>query len=169
MLRILVPVDGSSNSLHAVRHVVNEFMKNTALEIHLLNVQAPFSQYIARFVSRKDRDAFHRDQAEQALLPGRQMLDRFGVPYHVHMELGQKAYVIIDAARRLRCDHIVMSTARKSSLIRMVENSTTNKVIELTTVPVKIIAGDAPSKVERYGIPAGVGTALASLFLAAAN
>ena len=169
MLKILVPVDGPSNSLHAVRHVVKEFMRNPALEIHLLNVQAPFSQYVSRFVSGRDCHDFHREQAERALLPGRQMLDRFGVPYKVHMELGEKASVIADLARRLRCDHIVMSTARKNSLIRMVENSTTNKVIELTTVPVEIIAGDAASKMERYGVPAGVGTALASLFLAAAE
>lgn len=169
MLKILVPVDGSSNSLHAVRHVVNEFRKNAALEIHLLNVQTPFSQYVSRFVSRRDRHDFHRDQAELALLPSRQMLDRFGVPHEAHMELGEKASVIADTARHLRCDHIMMSTTRKSSLIRMVENSTINKVIELTTVPVEIIAGDAPSKMERYGIPAGVGTGLASLFFAAAE
>ena len=169
MLKILVPVDGSSNSLHAVRHAANEFSKNAALEVHLLNVQAPFSQYISRFVSRNDRDAFHRDQAEQALLSSSQMLDRFGVPYETHRELGDKASVIAAAARRLGCDHIVMSTARKNSLLRMVENSTTNKVIELTTVPVEIIAGDAPSKVERFGVPVGVGTALASLFFAAAE
>ena len=169
MLKILVPVDGPSNSLHAVRHVVKEFMRNPALEIHLLNVQAPFSQYVSRFVSGRDCHDFHREQAERALLPGRQMLDRFGVPYKVHMELGEKASVIADLARRLCCDHIVMSTARKNSLIRMVENSTTNKVIELTTVPVEIIAGDAASKMERYGVPAGAGTVLASLFLAAAE
>ena len=169
MLKILVPVDGSSNSLHAMRHVVKEFRKNPALKIHLLNVQVPFSQYISRFVSRRDRHDFHREQAERALLPGRQMLDRFGVPYEVLMELGEKAHLIADVARRLRCDHIVMSTARKNSLTRMVENSTVNKVIELTTVPVEIIAGDAESKVERYGIPAGAGTVLASLYLAAAE
>jgi len=169
MLKILVPVDGSSNSLHAVRHLSREFMKNRALEIHLLNVQAPFSQYISRFASREDRDAFHRDRAERALLPGRQMLDRFGVPYKVHMGLGEKAFVIADLARRLRCDRIVMSTARKNSLIRMIEGSITNKVIELTTVPVEIIAGDAASKMERYGIPAGAGTVLSLLFFAAAD
>ena len=168
-MKILVPVDGSSNALHAVRHAINEFRNNAALEIHLLNVQAPFDQYISRFVSREDRDAFRRDQAERALLPSRHMLDRFGVPYEAHRELGDKASVIAAAARRLRCDHIVMSTARKNSLLRMVENSTINKVIELTTVPVEVIAGDAPSKAERYGVPAGVGTVLASLFLAAAE
>jgi len=169
MLKILIPVDGSSNSLHAVQHAINEFRKNAALEIILLNVQAPFSQYIARFASRQDRDAFHRDQAEQALLPGSRMLDKFRVPYETHMALGDRAFVIADLARRFRCERIVMSTTRKSALLRMVESSTINKVIELTSVPVEIIAGDAASKVERYGVPAGVGTVLASLFLAAAD
>ena len=169
MLKILIPVDGRSNSLHAVRHAIHEFRKNAALEIHLLNVQAPLSNYIARFVSREDRDAYRRDQAELALLPARQMLDRLAVPYAAHVKLGEKASIIADLARRLGCDHIVMSTSRKNSLIRMIENSTTNQVIELTTVPVKIIAGDSASKLERYGVPAGVGAALASLFLAAGN
>lgn len=169
MLKILVPVDGSSNALHAVRHVINEFRNNAALEIHLLNVQAPFDPYLSQFVRRKDCITFSRDLAERALLPSREMLDRFGVPHEAHGELGDKASVIAATARRLRCDHIVMSTARKNSLLRMVENSTVNKVIELTTVPVEIIAGDAPSKVERYGVPAGVGIVLATLFLAAAK
>jgi hypothetical protein len=49
----------------------------------------------------------------------------------------------------------------------MLEDSTTNKVLELTTVPVEVISGDAVSNWERYGIPAGIGAALALLFLAA--
>ena len=169
MLRVLVPVDGSPNSLHAVRNVVNQFMKDSSMEVHLLNVQPPFSRHIARFVSKKNRNDFHRDEGEKALREIRQMLGSFGIPYSVHIEVGDKAKLIAEAARRLRCDHIVMSTARKNSLTRMIEDSTTNKVLELTDVAVEIIAGDAVSKLERYGIPAGMGTALALLFLAAAD
>ncbi len=83
--------------------------------------------------------------------------------------MGSKAEVIAETARRLRCDHIVMSTARKNSLTRMLEASVTNRVLELTTVPVEMIAGDAVSKLERYGIPAGIGGALVLLLLAAAD
>lgn len=169
MLKVLVPADGSPNSLHAVRHVVNQFMKDSAMEIHLLNVQPPFSLHIARFVSKKNRNDFHRDQGEKALRPVREMLSSFGIPHAVHIEVGDKAKLIAEAARRMRCDQIVMSAARKNSLTRMIEDSTTNKVLELTDVPVEIIAGDAVSKLERYGIPAGIGTALALLFLAAAD
>jgi len=139
------------------------------MEVHLLNVQPPFSTHIAQFSSRKNREAYHLDQAEKALRPIKHTLDSSGVPYSVHVKVGNKAKVIVEAARSLHCDHIVMSTARKNSLTRMIEDSVTNKVLELTTVPVEVIAGDAVSRLERYGIPAGIGAALAFLALAAAD
>ena len=43
MMKVLIPVDGSGNDQFAVQHVVKQFMNNTAMEVHLLNVQAPFS------------------------------------------------------------------------------------------------------------------------------
>jgi Ca2+-transporting ATPase len=167
MTKVLLPVDGSRNCEFAVKHVIGQFRNNTAMEIHLLNIQRPFNQDIARFVSSRNRLDHHRDEAEKALRPVRQMLDGFGIPYSVHAEVGEKAKCIADTARRLRCDQIVMSTARKNSLTRWVENSVTNRVLELTPVPVELIAGDAVSKYERYGIPAAL-TALLGLLLAAA-
>ena len=169
MLRVLVPVDGSRNSEYALRHVVNEFMKNSKMEIHLLNVQPPFSRHIAQFIGRKARDTFHHDEAEKALRPARQLVEKFGVPYSAHVKVGRKASTIVDEAQRLRCDRIVMSTARKNSLTRMLEDSTTNKVLEQTSVPVEVIAGESVSKLERYGLPAGLAAALALLIAAAAD
>ena len=169
MSKILVPIDGSRNSQYAVRLVVNEFLKNPAMEIHLLNVQPPFSRHIAQFIGRKARDTFHHDEAEKALRPARQLVEKFGVPYSAHVKVGRKANMIVDEAHRLRCNRIVMSTARKNSLTRMLEDSTTNKVLELTSVPVEVIAGEAVSKLERYGLPAGLGGALALLIAAAAD
>ena len=167
MLRVLVPSDGSSNSQYGVRHVVSEFMKNRDIDIHVLNVQRPFSKHIGRFVSMRNRIEFHQEQAEKALAPVRLALDSSGIPYTLHTETGDEANCIADAARRLRCDCIVMSTARKSSLVRWVEDSVTNQVIERTTVPVVVIGGDAASSLERVGIPAGVGAGLLVLWMAA--
>lgn len=169
MLKILVPIDGVRNSHFAVQHVIREFMKNRALEIHLLNVQLPFSWHIARFISRRSRDEFHRDQAEKALRPARRALDGCGASYAVHVEVGDRARCIADAARKLQCDRIVMSTARKNSLTRMLEDSTTNKVLELTSVPVEVIAGGEVSGLERFGIPIGIGALLTLIFFAAAD
>jgi YjbE family integral membrane protein len=167
MQRILVPVDGSPNSQYAVRQVINEFMKDSALEVHLLNVQPAFSRHIANFVSRSNRHDYHRAQGQKALGPIKQLLENHGVPYAEHLEVGDKAALIAQAARRLRCDRIVMSTARKNSLTRMLEDSTTNRVLEATDVPVEIIAGDMVSPLERFGVPAGLGAAIVLLLMAA--
>jgi nucleotide-binding universal stress UspA family protein len=166
MQRILVPVDGSRNAEFAVRHVIAEFMKDSAKEIHLLNVQPPLSQHVAQFVSRRNRDDWHRDQAEKALAPARRLLEQHGVPHASSYKLGDRAQVIADEARRLRCHHIVMSTARKNSVTRMLQDSTTNKVLERTSVPVELIAGDSVSRLERWGVPAGAGALLALLIAA---
>jgi len=166
MLKVLVPVDGSSSSQYGIRHVVREFMRNKDMEIHVLNVQTPFSRQVARYTSRGARKAFHLEQAEKALAPARKVLDRYGIPYIVHADVGNVADCIADTARQLHCDRIVMSTARKSSLVRLVQNSVTNPVLERTTVPVEVIVGDAVPGLERMGIPAGVGAGLLVLGMA---
>ena len=56
-----------------------------------------------------------------------------------------------------------MGTTRKNALTRLVENSVVDKVIELTSVPVEVIAGDKMSKWERFGIPAGIAAAAAAI------
>jgi YjbE family integral membrane protein len=166
MQRILVPVDGSKNAEHALRQVVTKFLGDPSLEVHLLNVQAPFSRHIAQFVGKRARDDFHREQAEAALAPARELLARHGVPFSAHVRLGDKAKMIVDEARRLRCERIMMATARKNSITRMLEDSVTNKVLEQTSVPVEIVAGDDISPLERWGLPAGLGAAIALLLAA---
>lgn len=166
MMKVLLPVDGSANSLNAVRHVVNRFLGDSAMEVHLLHVRAPLTRHIAQFVSRRDRESFHKDEAERALAPARDLLNQFGVPHAEHVELGEKAATINRVAQRLRISQIVMGTARKNSITRMLEDSVTNKVLEIAQVPVEVVVGQSVSKLEQIGIPAGVGAAVAFLLVA---
>lgn len=168
-MRILVPVGMSPNSEGAARQVVRRFMNDRRLEIHLLNVQPAFGHYMSRFIARRDARLFHYDESRKALGPCMRILDSYDVPYAVHMDVGDSAQRIVESARRLRCDGIVMGTARKDSLARLVESSITNRVIELTTVPVEVVPGEAMTGWERYGIPAATAGALAALFLAASD
>jgi len=169
MPKVLVPIDGSANALHAVGYLAAEARSGAAVEIELLNVQPPLPRHIAQFVGAADRRAFLEERSEQALQGARDQLERSGLPFRSHTAIGAKAEVIADCARRLGCDRIVLSTRRKSALLRLFESSTTNGVIERTTVPVVVIAGDAATTMERYGVPAGAGTALATLLVAAAE
>ena len=156
MLKVLIPVDGSANALLSVRHAVAEYQRHHELELHLLNVQPPLSRHIARFVSRRSRLGWQQDQADAATASAVALLNDAGVPHRMHMAVGSRAAEICRAAQRLGVHHIVMGTARKNSITRMLEDSVTHRVIETTLVPVEVVTGDAVSRWERWGLPAGV-------------
>ena len=156
MLKVLVPVDGSANALLAVRHAIAEYRRDNELELHLLNVQPSLSRHIARFVSRGDRDAWHRDRAEAALAGSQAVLTQSAVPYQSHWSVGNRVQEICRSAQNLGAHHIVMGTARKNSITRMLEASVTSRMLEASPVPVEVVAGDAVSKWEQWGLPAGV-------------
>jgi YjbE family integral membrane protein len=169
MLKVLIPVDGSSNALRAVRHAVTEYQRHPELELHLLNVQPRLSRHMARFVSRQDREAWQHDRADAVMANAAALLTQAGVPHHTHWATGNRAAEICGAATRLGVHHIVMGTARKNSLTRMLEDSVTHRVLESSPVPVEVVAGDAVSKWERWGLPAGVLGAAGGLLLLAAD
>ncbi len=165
MTTLLLPCDGTPNALLAVRYVINAYRRGDTLMVHLLNVQPPFSAYVARHVSREARADFYRERAGEALAKARQLLDASGVPYQVHAEVGDKARSIAAAARHLHCNRIVIGTSRRSALVRAIQNSLTNRLLEHGQVPVEVIAGAPAGVLERVGIPAGVGAGMALLWV----
>jgi YjbE family integral membrane protein len=156
MLNVLVPVDGRGNSLAAVNHAIGEYKRHHELAIHLLNVQPRLSAHVARWVDRRQRDAHHAEQAGAALKAARDLLAQAGVPHQTHWRVGARAEEICRAAADLGVHHIVMGTARKNSLTRMLEDSTTDAVLARTPVPVEVVTGAQVSRLERWGVPAGV-------------
>jgi YjbE family integral membrane protein len=163
-VKILVPVDGTSNSLAALQHVVNRYLAAHDVDVHLLHVRQPFSELVARFSSRGNRESYHWEAAQKALAPARELLDGRGVPHTDHVELGNKAETIDRIASELGAAKIVMGTARKNSLTRLIEDSVTHRVLEITKLPVEVVVGPAVSKFEFAGISAAV-AALLALFV----
>ncbi|MCM2251130.1 MAG: HAD-IC family P-type ATPase, partial [Ramlibacter sp.] len=124
-MKILLPVSASPNCRFAVKQVVSRFMNDSTMDVHLLNVQPPLNRHISRFLGKRTLREFHRSESEKALRPCIEVLDSFGIPHAVHMEVGEQAEIITRLAKRLHCDEIVMSTARKNSLTRLIESSVT--------------------------------------------
>ena len=169
MQRILIPVDGSASAEFAVRHVINNQLGGAAQEIHLLNVQPKLSRHIARFVGRKDLQSWHREMADKALAPARELLEQHNIPHAVHHALGDRAETIVSEARRLKCHLIVMNTAKKRTLARMFQASTTFKVLDKTSVPVELISGARISVLEGWGLPAGLGALIGMIVMASSD
>lgn len=165
MTTLLLPCDGTANALLAVQHAANAYAQGHVSMIHLLNVQPPFSAYVARHVRLELCASFHRERANAALAEARQLLDDRGVNYRVHMEVGDKASCIADLARRLRCDRIVIGTARKSAFVRAIGNSLTSRLLDNSPVPVEVVGGGPAGALARVGIPAGAGAGMAWLLV----
>ena len=143
MLKALVPVDGSPNSLGAVRHVIKLVKNREPLEIHLLNVQPPVHGDVTMFVSASAVRAFHDEQAAKALAPARLLLDTDSVPYTPHVAVGHTAEVIAAWASKLRCDKVIMGTRGLGTMTQLLLGSVTNAVIHEMDprIPVTLVKG----------------------------
>lgn len=165
--RVLIPVDGSEYALQAVKHVASRAPVTAGLDVHLLHVRTPLSKHVGWFVNKDNREAWHRDMATRSMRSARELLDQHRIPYSVHVDVGPRAEVITREAERLKVDRIVMGTARKNSLTRMVEDSVSSKVLDSASVPVEIVVGKTTSSLERMGVPAGIAAALAVIVTSA--
>jgi YjbE family integral membrane protein len=159
--RILVPIDGSRRSLEAL-HALGAA---GSPEVHLVNVQHPVSRHIAAFLGRADVAAWQHEQGEKALAGAAELLSRRGIAHARHIRAGARARCIVDAARELDCDRIVMATARRNSLTRLIDDSVTEQVLHLTDVPVEVIATPHRSPLEAFGYAASFAAALGMALL----
>jgi nucleotide-binding universal stress UspA family protein len=156
MKRVLVPVDGTPHSLTAVRAVVKEGPEAIA-RVDLVNVQPLLNRHVSGWIGKQQRDAWRADRAEAALQRALQLVAMAGIPVHSHMATGPVAAAIVEAARRLRSHEIVVAARRRNPLERMVADSVSAKLLELSPLPVRVIPGDDPAAFERLAVPAGLG------------
>jgi nucleotide-binding universal stress UspA family protein len=146
MRNILVPVDGSEHALAAVRYVVTLIRDGRPSDVHLLNVQPPLTGDVTAFVSHRVVRDFHLDEARKATLSARELLDRGGVAYAVHVVVGHVAEAIAECARDLRCTHVIMGTHGFGKVPHWVMGSVSRETVHLIDprVPVTLVkAGSA--------------------------
>ena len=85
MIKVLVPIDGSENSLRALERAVAMLRDRAPFEIHLIDVRPPLGGGVTTFVGSATVKDYHREEGEKALAPARTLLDRLGVPYNPHI------------------------------------------------------------------------------------
>ncbi len=166
MPNILVPVDGSENSLLAAAHAVGLARRHADLRVHLLNVQPALPRHAARFVSRRTLAWAREASGRVRLAAAERLLRDAGVPYQSAVLSGDAAIAAARYAREHDISCVVVGTTRKSTLARLLTGSFANDLLQRVNVPVEVIAGGKPGVLVRIGLPAGLGIGLATLLLA---
>jgi nucleotide-binding universal stress UspA family protein len=134
---ILVPIDGSANSLRALKFAAERFRDSRHVQLLLLNVQPGMPP------SRHVRPAMIKDHqqrmSEEALEPARALAGRLGVMFDCYAKVGNAAEVIASFATRTRCAEIIMGTRGLGHVRGFLLGSVTMKVIHLASVPVTLV------------------------------
>lgn len=137
---ILVPVDGSPASLHAVEFAIQLAQGHDGITLHILSVQAPIiSGNAKRFISADVVAEYYQDEGNRALDPAKAILDKSGVPYQAHIEIGQIAETIYHFTKEHDCGLVAMGTRGLGSVAGLLMGSITTKVLSLVEVPVTLV------------------------------
>jgi nucleotide-binding universal stress UspA family protein len=139
MNHILVPVDGSSHALNAVKAAIAATGKTQA-DLYIINVQPPvFTSNVKRFVSVETLDEYYHDEGEKALKDVRALLQSEGIDARVEIMVGPVAQTIAEYVNDKQCDLIIMGTRGMGSVSNLVLGSVATKVISLVSVPVMLV------------------------------
>ena len=140
MKTILVPVDGSSNSMRAVDYAVAQ-SQHGPTTVHILNVEPPLDDYgmVRAYMSRQQHHDAMKARADKVLKRAIRRARPAGVECKTHAAIGDVPTTIAAMARRLQCESIVMGTRGMSSLGNLLLGSVATKVIHLAEVPVTLV------------------------------
>jgi YjbE family integral membrane protein len=140
--RVLLAVDGSEGSAHAVRQLLglrSDLREGEALAVHVLNVQRPLSGDVTRFIGGQTLESYHRERAQEALAPTLAALDGAGLAHQSHQRIGEPGPTIAEVARELGCDMIVMGARGVGSHTAALLGSVAQSAIEHAAVPVLVV------------------------------
>ena len=132
--RILLPVDGSEHSMHAVAHAVS--LVREGGEIVVATVLPPIPNVIGGDARKEavKADASLITQPVMDVIAKDNIACREKIVLHTSTAEG-----IIETAEDMKCDLIVMGSRGRSDIEGLLLGSVTHKVLTLATVPVLVV------------------------------
>jgi nucleotide-binding universal stress UspA family protein len=141
--KILVPIDFSEHSQHAVRTAIG-LAKTLGAEIHLAHVLHYPVQVAAPGQVAIPQDLWTeiRDAAARKLEKASQTVSGEGVSVETHLTEGANAHAIVDLAENISADLIVMGTRGLSGLKHVMLGSVAERTVRLAHCPVMTVKAD---------------------------
>ena len=134
MVHVLLPVDGSQASARAAKMVIALYLRLAPVGITLLHVEVADGVADERLLPNVAIPA----RGDDPLAAAKALLDQAGLPYATETCQGYVASSIVDCAKALNCDAIVMGTRGLGSTGELL-GSVARQVITLADVPVTLV------------------------------
>lgn len=127
----LIAVDGSDNALRAISHAAEQAARMNACALHLVQVQPWLAKEAA------ETELAHRALAATAR--ARSLLDARGLPWRLHVAMGNPAERILERAAQLHATTIVIGSRGLNAVETMLFGSVAYRVMHLSRVPVMVV------------------------------
>ena len=134
-MKILLPVDGTTLSLHAVHHALRLRREGLAATFVLVNVQEPPSLYEVVVAHDPERlDEVRRAAGVDLLATAEALLKGANAEWESEVAGGDPGHVIVDLAENYRCDAVVMGAGPQGAL-----GTVAQAVLKHSPVPVTVV------------------------------
>ena len=136
---IMIAVDGSSESLQAVREALKLIARGLHAEIALVNVQEPASLLQ---LATQDADAIALaavEAGENLMSEASALLDAQGVGYSMEVVMGEPGAMLVDMAEELNADMLIMGARGMGALKSAIVGSVSKAVITHCSRPVLVV------------------------------
>jgi nucleotide-binding universal stress UspA family protein len=144
-MKILLPLDGSTGALDAVRFALGLVAKGLKAEFVLANVQEPTHLYellLARGVDAAD--TARAEAGLHALSSGEALLREAGLEWEREVASGDPAHALVDIVERFGCEMVVMGSRGTGTLRSALLGSVSHEVLHACPVPVVIVKPTEP-------------------------
>jgi nucleotide-binding universal stress UspA family protein len=141
MKKILVPMDGSTAAMRALKQAIALARLSPGGSIHLVHAHEEPLIYgeIAVYVPREKMDALQRQHSEALLAPAEAEVKAAGLACTKEVLSGPVGQVIAAHGERLGCDLIVMGRHGKTALGDLLVGSVAQKVLHASKLPVMLV------------------------------
>ncbi len=140
-MRIGIAIDGSENSLRALREAIRlgKMMKEPAslllINVHLSALISP----VARGIDRKQIESYMDQIAEEELADAKRIAADAGIPVEIVKGHGEVAPTILETLKNEKLDLLVLGGKGRSSVTDLLLGSVTTKLISLSPIPVIVV------------------------------
>lgn len=139
MLKILIPVDGSTHALLAVHHALRLVGAGLKARFVVANVQEAANLY--ELVVAHDPNVLQQVSeaaARDLVRPATQLLSAAGQQVEQAVASGDPAHMLVEILERHACDAVIMST-RGGGLRAAVLGSVSQEMVQRSPVPVTLV------------------------------
>ena len=137
-MKILVAVDGSRNSLDAVKCVIDHAdWYREKPKVELVTVHRPVPRVGP--IPKGQLEKYYQEEGEAALKAAKKRLDAARLPYNAVVLVGQVAESIVKHAKDKRCDLICIGTRGMSEIGKALVGSTATQVLHASDIPVLLV------------------------------